>query len=55
MGRMKTMHKRRKRRTAKQGAGKSAHKGRSGRTGSMHTRKLKSRRDPNARPQGDQP
>lgn len=44
MGKMKTFHKRRKRRTAKQGAGKSVHRGKSGRTGSIHTKKLKSAR-----------
>lgn len=46
MGKMKTLRKRRHRRTAKQGAGKSKHKGKSGRTGSMHAKKLASRRPP---------
>jgi hypothetical protein len=43
MGKMKTLHKRRKRRTAKQGGGKSRHRGKSGRTGSMHAKKLATR------------
>lgn len=45
MGKMKTLHKRRKRRTAKQGSGKSKHANKSGRTGSVHSKKLKSRRE----------
>lgn len=43
MGKMAKLHTRRKRRTAKQGAGKSKHASKSGRTGSVHSRKLASR------------
>lgn len=43
MGRMKTLHKRRKRRTMKQGKGKSTHRAKSGRTGSVHAKKLGTR------------
>ena len=43
MGKMKTLHKRRKRRTTKQGGGKSRHASKSGRTGSVHTKKLATR------------
>lgn len=44
VGKMKTLHKRRKRRTAKQGGGKSRHAAKSGRTGSVHSKKLQSQR-----------
>jgi hypothetical protein len=41
---MGKLHTRRKRRTAKQGAGKSRHASKSGRTGSTHSKKLATRR-----------
>jgi hypothetical protein len=44
MGKMKTFHTRRKRRTAKQGKGRSLHRSKSGRTGSAHSKKLATRR-----------
>jgi len=43
MSKMRTIHNRRKRRTAKQGAGKSAHKSHHGRTGSVRAKHLASR------------
>jgi hypothetical protein len=43
MGKMKTLHTRRKRRTSKQGKGKSVHRSKSGRTGSTHSKKLATR------------
>ena len=43
MGKMKTLHKRRKRRTSKQGGGKSTHANKHGRTGSVRSKQLASR------------
>jgi hypothetical protein len=40
---MRKLHTRRKRRTAKQGGGKSTHRAKSGRTGSVHSKRLATR------------
>lgn len=44
MSKMRKLHTRRKRRTSKQGKGRSLHRSKSGRTGSVHSKKLATRR-----------